>query len=443
MVTTEILVILLLVLLNGFFALSEMALVSSRRARLQARAGQGSRGAQVALALLEDSTRFLSAVQVGITLIGIVTGVYSGATLAAHLDDVLAAWGLPMAYAVEVAFIVVVLIVTYVTLILGELVPKRIALENAESLAILVAPVMRAFALLMTPFVWLLRGGVDLVLKLVPVSAASQRSVTEDDVRAMIAEGTSAGVFLASEKRLIEGVLALADQRVEAVMVPRQDIVWLDLDEPLDQLWHEARDSGHARFLAARGSLEQPAGVITLANLSEALRRGGLDPARDLQPALHVPETITVLQMLDQFRHSSTHLAVVIDEYGDVKGIATPIDILKVIAGELPDIGSRERPEIVTRDDGSLLIDGHLPISELQRALGRDDMMSGDYHTVAGFVLARLGRIPQAGDHLTWRNLRFEVLDMDGRRIDKVVTMTVDSGQRGSASRTGNQSGKQ
>lgn len=421
MVSAEVVVILVLVLLNGFFALSEMALVSSRRARLQVRAAQGSRGARIALALLEDSTRFLSAVQIGITLIGIVTGVFSGATLAAHLDDVIEAWGVPTAWAAEIAFGVVVLAVTYVTLILGELVPKRIALENAENLAILVAPVMRAFATLMTPFVWLLRGAVDLVLKLVPLSAASQRSVTEDDVRAMIAEGTRSGVFLASEKRLIEGVLALADQRVGAVMVPRQDIVWLDLDEPLAQLWQEAKDSGHARFLAARGTLEQVAGVVTLATLSEALRRGSLDPERDLLPALHVPESISVLQMLDQFRHSSTHLAIVIDEYGGIEGIATPIDILKAIAGELPDVGSRERPEIVTRADGSMLVDGHLSIAELQRTLGRHDMISGDYHTVAGFVLARIGRIPQAGDVVTWRGLRFEVLDMDGKRIDKVA----------------------
>ncbi|MGD9599230.1 MAG: hemolysin family protein [Steroidobacteraceae bacterium] len=417
---TEAIVILVLVLLNGFFALSEMALVSSRRARLQARATAGSRGARVALSLLEDSTSFLSAVQIGITLIGIVTGVYSGATLAAHLDDVLEGWGIPLAYARESAFVLVVIAVTYVTLILGELVPKRIALENAENLAILVAPVMRGFAALMTPFVWLLRGAVDLVLKVVPVSAASQRSVTEDDVRAMIAEGTRAGVFLASEKRLIEGVLALADHRVGAVMIPRQDIVWLDLDEPLEALWQEAKDSGHARFLAAHGRLDQLAGVMTLANLSEALRRGRLDPDRDLFPALHVPESISILQMLDQFRRSSTHLAVVIDEYGAIQGVATPIDILKAIAGELPDIGSRERPEIHTREDGSSLVDGHLPIDELQRALGRSDMGSGDYHTVAGFVLARLGRIPQAGDVVTWRGLRIEVLDMDGKRIDKV-----------------------
>lgn len=425
MVSTEIVVILILVLLNGFFALSEMALVSSRRARLQARAEQGSRGARIALALLEDSTSFLSAVQIGITLIGIVTGVYSGATLAAHFDDVIAAWGVPMAWAEEIAFGAIVIVVTFVTLIFGELVPKRIALNNAEPLAILVAPVMRGFATLMTPFVWLLRGTVDVVLRLTPVSSASQQSVTEDDVRAMIAEGTRSGVFLASEKRLIEGVLALADRHVTTVMAPRQDIVWLDLDQPLAALWQEAKESGHARFLVAHGSLDQLAGMVTLANLSEALRRGQLDPGHDIEPALHVPDSLSVMQLLDQFQRSSTHLAVITDEYGAIEGVATPIDILKAIAGELPDVGSRERPEIVTRDDGSLLIDGHLPIDELQRTLGRRDMTSGDYFTVAGFVLARLGRIPKSGEVVTWRGLRFEVIDMDGRRIDKVTVVVV------------------
>lgn len=427
MVSAELVVIFVLVLLNGFFALSEMALVSSRRARLQARAEQGSRGARVAIALLEDSTAFLSSVQIGITLIGIITGVYSGATLAAHFDDVLAGWGVPMNYAVEIAFVLIVFSVTFVTLIFGELVPKRIALNNSESLAIAVAPVMRGFAKLMTPLVWLLRGAVELVLKLLPVSSASGQSVTEDDVRAMIAEGTRSGVFLASEKRLIEGVLALADRHVTTVMVPRQDVVWLDLEDPLPELWQVAKLSGHARFLVAHGSLDQLAGMVTLANLSEALRRGHLDAEHDIEPALHVPDTLSVMQLLDQFQRSSNHLAVITDEYGEIEGVATPIDILKAIAGELPDIGSRERPEALQREDGGWLIDGHLPIDDLQRALGRRDMASGEYHTAAGFVLARLGRIPKVGEVLTWRELRFEVVDMDGRRIDKLMVTRVEA----------------
>jgi len=421
MVLSEILVLLALILLNGFFAMSEMALVSSRRARLQARAEQGSRGANVALRLLDDSTGFLSAIQVGITLIGIVTGVYTGATLAAEFDDVLMAWGMPPRYANEVAFAIVVLAVTMVSLILGELVPKRVALNHAEPLAIFVAPVMRVFTRVMTPFVWVLRVSVDLILRLVPVSAAPQALVSEDDVRAMIAEGAKTGVFLASEKRLIEGVLALADRKVTSVMVPRQDIVWLNLNKPLDELWAQAKYSGHARFLVTHGTLDDPVGTITLANLSEALRRGALDEQQDIEPALHVPDRISIMQLLDQFQRSSSHLAIVTDEYGHIEGVATPIDILKAIAGELPDLGSRERPETLQREDGSWLVDAHLPIEELQRVLGRRDMATGDYHTAAGFVLARLGRIPKSGDVLTWRDVRIEVVDMDGVRIDKLL----------------------
>jgi putative hemolysin len=246
--------------------------------------------------------------------------------------------------------------------------------------------------------------------------------VTEDEVRSLIAEGTRHGVFLKSERRMLEGVLALADRKVESVMVPRPDIVWLDLDEPLERLWQQAKESGHARFLAARGSLDNLLGMITLANLSEALRRGHLDAAQDVEPALHVPEGISALQLLGQFQQSSNHLAVVTDEYGEILGVATPIDVLRAIAGDIPDAGSRERAEILRREDGSWLVDGHVAIGELQQRLGRRDMAdSGDYHTAAGFVLARLGRIPKAGDALTWRDLRVEIVDMDGRRIDKLL----------------------
>lgn len=423
MIAAGIVLILLLVLLNGFFSMSEMALVSAKRARLQAAAERGSRGARIALELLEDSTAFLSSIQVGITLIGILTGVYSGATFAENLGAWLAQHGVPVEYAEKTAFAAVVLVVTIVSLVFGELVPKRVALTHAEGLAIFAAPIMKVFARVLSPLVWVLRIAVDGVLKVLPVSSAPQAQVTEDEVRALIIEGTQTGVFLASERRLIEGVLALADRKVESIMVPRPDVFWLDLDEPIADLWQQAKDSGHARFLVAHGSLQELLGMITLANLSEALRRGHLDTERDVEPPLHVPVGITALQLLDQFQKSSSHLAVITDEYGGIEGVATPIDILRAIAGELPDLGSRERAEMIRREDGSWLVDGHVSIDDLQQKLGRRDMLSrgGEYHTVAGFVLARLGRIPKAGDVLTWRELKVEVVDMDGLRIDKVV----------------------
>jgi putative hemolysin len=273
----------------------------------------------------------------------------------------------------------------------------------------------------------LLRVAVNAFLRILPVSAAPQAAVTEDDVRALVAEGTRAGVFLASERRLVEGVLALAERKVGSIMIPRQDVIWLDIEDPIDSLWQQAKASGHARFLIAREKFENLLGMITLANLSEAVHRGVLDADRDLEPPLHIPDSISVLQLLDQFQKSSTHLAVVTDEYGEIEGITTPIDILKAIAGELPELGSRERPELTQRENGSWLVDGHLPIEELQRRLNRRDMIGRDYHTVAGFVLARLGRIPKAGDTLTWRDLKVEIMDMDGVRIDKILLSKIEA----------------
>jgi putative hemolysin len=228
-------------------------------------------------------------------------------------------------------------------------------------------------------------------------------------------------VFEPAEKRLVEGVLSVADANVASIMVPRPDVIWLDLDETPGKLWEEARASGHARFLVARGTLDEPLGVITLADLGEAARRGEVDLERDLVQPLVVPETVPVFRVLDAFQRSRVHLAVVTDEYGDVQGIVTPIDILRAIAGGLPDIGSRERAEALRREDGSWLVDGHLPARELAATLDMPELAAGDFHTAAGFVLHRLGRIPRTGEHLAWRGIDVEVVDMDGPRIDKLI----------------------
>lgn len=419
----EVFVILALVLVNGFFALSELALVSAKRARLQVRADQGSRGARIALSLLDDPTALLSSTQIGISLISILTGVYSGAAIAEGVGAWIASLGVPERYARELAFTSIVVLVTVVSIIFGELIPKRIALNHAETLSVWVAPVMKVFAAATAPLVWLLRVVTNAVLKLIPVSAAPDARVTEDEVREMVAEGTRTGVFHAAERELIDGVLALADRKVTSVMVPRQDLVWLELDEPLPALWQQAKDSGHSHFLAARGSLDNLAGILSLANLSEALRRGHLDAERDLEPPLHVLDRLSVLQLLDRFQKQPAPLAVITDEYGDIEGVVTPLDILRAIAGQVPEgAGRQEGPEVVRREDGSLLVDGHLPIEGLQAVLKRRDLAQpNDYTTAAGFMLWQLGRIPKAGDTLEWRDLRVEVLDMDGPRIDKLL----------------------
>jgi putative hemolysin len=411
-----------LILLNGIFAGAELALVSARKARLRAQAEQGNRGARAALQLLEDPTRLLSTVQIGITLVGILTGVYSGAVFAEQLAVILSHVELLRPYAEQSAFAVIVTIVTYLSLIFGELVPKRLALAHAETLAAIVAVPMIGIARVAHPLVWLLQVSTEAVAKLLPVKTVADATVTEDEVRALVAAGAREGVFLQRERQMVEGVLRLADRSVSSVMVPRRDVIWLDTNAPLIEMWNTARASGHARFLLCDGDLEQLIGVITLADLGEALRLGGLQLDRHVRPPLHVPSTVSLLRLLDLFRESSVHLAIVTGEYGEIEGVATPIDILKAIAGELPSIDSRERSEATQREDGSWLMDGQLGIHEVERLLDRDDLSRGDdYHTIAGFVLWQLGRLPVVGESLTSRDLQIEVVDMDGPRIDKVL----------------------
>jgi putative hemolysin len=419
----EAAVILGLIVLNGLFASAELALVSARRPRLQALADGGHAGARAALALLDDPTRLLSSVQVGITLVGILTGVYSGAAYSADL----AAWVTGIyppiePYAQEIAYTAIVVIMTYFSIVLGELVPKRLAMAHADHWATLVAIPMQFVARGGAPLVWLLQRSTNALLKLLPTPAAGQSEVTDDDVRALAAEGMQTGALHKHEAEMIDSVLRLADRSISAIMVPRGDILWLDVNEPVSTLWDEARRSGHARFLLCRGELEQLIGVISLSNLGEALRRGAIDQEVDVQAPLHVPESISIFKLLETFRRSSVHLGVVTNEYGGIEGLVTPADILKAIAGDWPEMGSRDAAGAQQRDDGSWLIDGHLPIHEAERALGRKDLARGDnYNTMAGFVLWHLGRMPVPGEKLAWRDLSIEVIDMDGLVIDKLL----------------------
>jgi putative hemolysin len=418
----EAVVILGLILLNGLFASAELALVSARRSRLKGLAEQGHRGARAALVLLDDPTRLLSSTQVGITLVGILTGVYSGAAYSGELAQVLAQHELLRPYAEELSYGTIVVVMTYVSLVLGELVPKRLAMAHADSWAMVVALPMHYLAVAGAPVVWLLQRSTEALLKLVPMVNASQAAITDDDVRALAAEGMLKGGIHRHEMEMIDSVLRLADRSIDSIMVPRGDILWLDANESVTALWDEARKSGHARFLLCRGELEQLIGVLSLANLGEALRRGAIDPDIDLQPPLHVPEGISVLKLLETFRRSSVHLAVVTNEYGGIEGLVTPADILKAIAGEMPEMGSRDSAAAQQREDGSWLVDGHLPIYEAERTLGRKDLARGDnYHTMAGFVLWHLGRLPVQGEKMAWRDLSIEVVDMDGLVIDKLL----------------------
>jgi putative hemolysin len=419
----DILILLLLMLINGFFAMAEMAVVSSRRTRLAQLAAEGSNGARAALKLVDDPTRFLSTVQIGITLVGVLAGVYSGAKFARPLEAVLVGWPLLARHANVLAFGVVVVLVTYLSLVLGELVPKRWALAHPERIAMLVALPMRWIARGSAPLVWLLQRSTDTLLRLFGMKSAPRSAMTEEEIRALIAEGAREGVFLHAEQRMIDGVLKLADRNVRSIMVPRGDIVWLDAGDDRDTIAAAMRASGHSRYLVCRGEVDGLIGVVQTGELLAWLQGDGeQDLAARARPPLVVQETTSILRMLDLFRASAMHLAVVVDEHGSVEGIATPTDILGTIAGELPDAGSLDAPEAVQRDPNSWLIDGRMSIDDVERRLGRDGLARGDdYTTLAGFVLAELGHLPKVGERFAWRDLDFEVVDMDGRRIDQVL----------------------
>lgn len=419
----EAAVVLGLIIISGLFSSAELALVSARRPRLKAMAESGHRGARAALVLLEDPTRLLSTVQTGITLVGILTGVYSGAAYSEELAAWISAVYPPATpYAKEIAYATVVIVMTYITLVIGELVPKRLAMAHADRWATLVAIPMQVVARVGAPLVWLLQWSTNALLKLIPSGKGNQAEVTDDDVRALATEGMQTGALHRHEAEMIDSVLRLADRSIGAIMVPRGDILWLDVNEPIATLWDEARRSGHARFLLCRGQLEQLIGVISLANLGEALMRGAIDPEVDVQAPLHVPESISIFKLLETFRRSSVHLGVVTNEYGGIEGLVTPADILKAIAGDLPEMGSRDAAGAQQREDGSWLIDGHLPIHEAERVLSRRDLSRGEnYNTMAGFVLWHLGRMPVPGEKLAWRDLSIEVVDMDGLVIDKLL----------------------
>ncbi|MDX6751720.1 hemolysin family protein [Geminicoccaceae bacterium 1502E] len=423
MPVAELLVVLGLVLLNGLFAMAELAVVSSRPVRLKQRAEAGGRGARVALRLREDPTSFLSTVQVGITLVGIFAGAYSGATFADPLAGVLRE--LPgMAEAAPVAALVLVVAgVTYLSLIVGELVPKRVALSHPEAIAGALAPLMALLARVAAPVVWLLRVSTEGMVRLLHVPAAPASQVSDEELRGLLKEGTEAGVFHPEERAIIDSVVRVADEPVRSIMTPRTDLVWLDVRDEPEALLRRMRESGHSRFLVGDGGLDRLLGVVQSKDLLGRLGHAGpVDLGAHLRQPIAVPESLPVVELLEHFRRASVHLAVVMDEHGGVEGIVTPTDLLIAIVGELPGAGSAEAPEAVRREDGSWLIDGRLPLHQAERLLETGDMGEGhDYATMAGFMLWKLGRLPREGEHFRWRDLRFEVVDMDGRRIDRIL----------------------
>jgi len=421
----EILLILLLIALNGWFAMSELAIVSARRSRLAARAAEGSKGAQAALLLVDNPARFLSSVQIGITLVGVLAGAYSGATLADKLDVWITATypAVPTELAGALALAVVVGSITYASLIVGELVPKQIALADPERIAARVARPMMVMARLAAPLVWLLEQSSRLVLVLLRIRITSESGVTQEEVKAMIAEGAESGVFEPQERELLSGVMRLADRKVRAVMTPRADIVWLDLDSDPAALLQTLHECPHSRFPVGHGGIDTLSGVVQAKDLLDGLLDGRpIDFAATVRPLPVVGESAPALRVLDLLKDSPIHMVLVVDEYGAVEGIVTAADILSSILGSLSEHGEDYEGSLRQQADGRWLVDGDVALDVAAERLGCAALRgeTGTYVTIAGFILARSRHIPVSGETITCDGWTFEVLAMDGHRIDKL-----------------------
>jgi len=421
MIWIEMAVVLALIAANGFLAASELAVVSSRKPRLQRLAHAGLPGAAAALALGGNSGRFLSTVQIGITLIGILAGAFSGATIAERFAGYLETLPLSPALAEATAVVLVVAVVTYVSLIVGELVPKQFALRNPERVAAAVAPSMILLSKLASPAVTLLDASSRLGLRLVGAKQKAAEQVTDEEIRTLVAEAESAGVVEKAEQEMITGVMRLADRTVQGLMTPRGDVDWLDLEDSDDALHARIAASHHSRFPVGRGGIDQALGIIETKDILAGSIGRGYVLARDhVKPAPVVPDSADALQVLATLKASPVHMALVVDEYGSFEGVVTTADILEAIAGEFA-AGQGDVPQAAQREDGSWLFDGSLPVDRMADLIGITLPADRSYHTVAGFVLQNLPRIPIAGDRVAIDGWRFEIVDMDGRRIDKVL----------------------
>ncbi|WP_119418440.1 hemolysin family protein [Desertibaculum subflavum] len=423
----ESLAILLLILLNGFFAMAELAVVSAKRARLEVMEDAGNAGAGLARTLAEEPERFLPTVQIGITLIGVLAGALSGATIA----DKLAAWlaGIPaLAPAANgLSIAIVVVIVTYLSLVLGELVPKRLALRRPEPIAAFVARPLDLLSRIGAPIVFLLRVSTEAVLRLVGAHREADPGVTEAEIRTIIEEGAEHGVIEEEEREMISGVMRLADRPARALMTHRTDIVWLNIDDDPKVNLRKIVESGRSRFPVCRGSIDDVMGIVQAKDLLDwALADKAFDLRAVVKEASVIPEGADAFQVLDLLKRSPIHMALVVDEYGSLLGVVTATDVLETIVGELAGPEGPAVPEVVTREDGTWLIDGALNVDRLTELLDlATPPEAGEFHTVAGFVLWRLGHIPQTGESFEWNGFRFEVVDMDGRRIDKVLVSPI------------------
>lgn len=421
----EIIIVLLLLVVNGVFAMAEIAIVSARKSKLAQLAQEGSKNAQAALELAQSPNRFLSTVQIGITFVGIFAGAYGGETIAVNLGNGLKSIPVIAPYSEELGLFIVVAVITYFSLIIGELVPKRLALNNPEKIASLVARPMNTLSSITSPLVSLLGISTEVILRVLGMKPNNQPTVSEEEVRMLIREGARVGIFNLAEKDIVERTLRLGDKKLNTLMTPRKEIVWLDADSSFKTLRSKIAKNPRSHFPVCGDSLDKVIGVVRTEDLlTEFLVEGKIDLKKSLQKPLFVPENMEALKVLELFKKSGIHMALIINEYGSVLGLLSLTDVLEEIVGDIPALNELEEQEIMKREDGSFLVDGLVSIDEfkehfhIQKLPGEH---SGAFHTIGGFVMNRLGRIPVLGDNFDLDSYYFEVMDMDGNRIDKIL----------------------
>jgi putative hemolysin len=419
----EVLVIVLLVVINGVLAMSEIAVVSARKVRLRQRAADGHRGAAAAVELAADPGRFLSTVQIGITLVGILAGVFGGARVSVDVAERLARWPVLAPYADTLAVALVVVAITYLSLVLGEIVPKQIALTVPEAIAGFMARPLKVLGKVASPLVFLLERSSRLVLRLVPLRRGEELPITEEELEVLLAQGTRAGVFEAGEQEIVARVVRLGERRIGELATPRSEMVTLDANASATENWKKVAASPHAFFPVYESTPDRVLGIVAVRDLWREVIAGREPDLRSLvTDPLYLPETLSPLRAIERVRSSGRHVALVLDEHGGIEGLVTLHDLLQALVGALPTATDGE-PGAFERPDGSWLVDGMLPIEQLMRSLGVEvaDAREPDSHTVGGLVMERLGRLPEVGSQVTWEGIRFEVIDMDGRRVDKVL----------------------
>ena len=433
-ITTEIILILAIILLNASFVLAEVSISSARKARLQQRVTEGDRRANNVLKLIEDPSRLLSTVQIGITLVSVLVGAFGGYRLSQQLSVLLAQIPALAPYAQSLAFGLAVLSITLVFIVFGELIPRRIALQNPEQVAAILAGPMTVVSGLFRPLVWILGQISDLVLKLLGIRPGKEPPVTEEEIQLLIDQGTQAGVFEEAEQDMVEGVFSLADQRVYSLMTPRPDIIWIDIEDSIEEIRQKIAESEVSRFPVRQGSLDTIVGIVTARDLLVPSLKGEPIVLKNLlRPAFFVPETMFASKALEILKEKGTDMLLVIDEFGALQGLLTINDVLEEIVGEM----ELAEPQATQRQDGSWLLDGMLEVDEFKEIFDLPLLPHEDeYETLSGFVMTSLGRVPQPADRFEWHGLKFEVMDMDGRRVDKVLVTTLP--QRTSTPEEGN-----